>query len=64
MMTLDSTTFGFGSSLAGAHARLRCTPRGSAIQLTLTSWLRPSRTFIDALLRELPPVAQEMALER
>ena len=57
---LDSTTFGFGSV---SQARIRtfvALLKGSAIRLTLTSWLRPSRTFIDALLRDLPPFAREV----
>ncbi len=57
---LDSTSFGFGSV---SQARIRAFAallRGSAIQLTLTSWLRPNRTFIDQLVRDLPPFAQEI----
>ena len=57
---LDSTAFGFG---AVSQARIRAFTAlltGSAIRLTLTSWLRPSRTFIDALVRDLPPFALEV----
>jgi len=57
---LDSTSFGFGSV---SQARIRtfvALLRGSAIRLTLTSWLRPSRTFIDALVRDLPSFAREV----
>ena len=57
---LESTSFGFGSV---SQARIRAFAallRGSAIQLTLTSWLRPSRTFIDALVRDLPPFARDV----
>lgn len=54
------TTFGYGST---SEATLRAfapqlTTRG--ISLTLTSWLRPDRTFIDAMLASLPDLAREL----
>jgi len=57
---VESTTFDFGSV---SQARLRSFSdllRGSTIRLTLTSWLRPTRAYIDGLLRDLPTCAQTL----
>jgi hypothetical protein len=52
--------FGFGSM---SQARIRAFAAllsGTALRITLTSWLRPERAFIDDLVRDLPPFAQEL----
>lgn len=54
----STSSFGFGVVSPERVTVFAGLLRGSGINLTLTSWLRPSRPFIDAMLRDLPPLAQ------
>jgi hypothetical protein len=57
---LTSLSFGFGSVSQTRIRGFGDLLRGSAIRLTLTSWLRPNRNFIDDLVRDLPPFAKDV----
>lgn len=60
---LDAAQFGF-SAVSAATLRVFAAllVRGGT-RLTLTSWLRPERTFIDDLVRLLPPLARDLGAQ-
>jgi hypothetical protein len=56
----QARTFGYGSVSKPVLGSLAPLLRSAEIALTLTSWLRPDRTFIDALVSDLPAYAQSL----
>jgi hypothetical protein len=57
---VDDRSFGFGSVSEATIRAFAARLTGSAIRLTLTSWVRPERAFIDDLARSLPAVARSV----
>jgi hypothetical protein len=56
----NQSSFGFGSTSQQAIRAFARTIAGTALRLTLTSWLRPERRFIDDLVAALPAFALEV----
>lgn len=57
---VDDASFGFGSVPMATIRTFAGLLTGSAIRLTLTSWVRPERAFIDALVSQLPAFASSV----
>ncbi len=57
---VDARQFGFSSVSEAAIRRFASLLSGSGTKLTLTSWLRPQKQFIDDLVRALPPLARDV----
>lgn len=55
---VDARGFGFSAVSEGTIRGFASLLAGSGTRLTLTSWLRPDKGFIDELVRSLPPLAR------
>ncbi|HEY3497765.1 MAG TPA: hypothetical protein VGK73_23870, partial [Polyangiaceae bacterium] len=56
----DDARFGFGSVSESTLRAFAARLAGGAVRLTLCTWLRPEREFIDDLVRTLPSVARDL----
>jgi|GEM_PF-6199433 len=57
---LDATTFALDAINEATIRSFAALLRGSHTRITLTSWLRPRRAYIDALIAQLPALALDI----
>ena len=57
---VEAPGFGFNAASESTLGSFASLLAGSDTRLTLTSWLRPDKIFIDDLVRMLPPLARDI----